>query len=57
MQKNLMLIKNLLKNINIIGNIKLNSYNNYLINEKNNYKKENKKLIKYFLKIIKKINS
>lgn len=49
--------KNLLKNINIIGNIKLNSYNNYLINEKNNYKKENKKLIKYFLKIIKKINS
>ena len=46
-----------MKNINIIGNIKLNSYNNYLINEKNNYKKENKKLIKYFLKIIKKINS
>ena len=48
--------KNLLKNINIIGNIKLNSYNDYLINEKNNYKKENKKLIKYFSKIIKKIN-
>ena len=49
--------KNLLENINIIGNVKLNSYNNYLINEKNNYKKENKKLIKYFLKIIRKINS
>ena len=49
--------KNLLENINIIGNVKLNSYNSYLINEKNNYKKENKKLIKYFSKIIKKINS
>lgn len=48
--------KNILKNINIIGNIKLNNYPDYLINEKNNYKKENKKLIKYFSKIIKKIN-
>ena len=49
--------KNLLENINIIWNVKLNSYNSCLINEKNNYKKENKKLIKYFSKIIKKINS
>ena len=49
--------KNILKNIRIIGNIKLNNYSDYLLNEKNNYKKENKKLIKYFLKIIKKINS
>lgn len=48
--------KNILKNIRIIGNIKLNNYSDYLLNEKNNYKKENKKLIKYFLKIIKKIN-
>lgn len=48
--------KNILKNINIIGNIKLNNYPDYLINEKNNYKKENKKLIKYFSKITKKIN-
>ena len=49
--------KNILKNINIIGNIKLNNYPDYLINEKNNYKKENKKLIKYFSKIIKKISA
>lgn len=49
--------KSILKNINIIGNIKLNKYPDYLINEKNNYKKENKELIKYFLKIIKKINA
>lgn len=48
--------KSILKNINIIGNIKLNKYPDYLINEKNNYKKENKELIKYFFKIIKKIN-
>lgn len=49
--------KNILKNINIIGNIKLNKYPDYLVNEKNNYKKENKELIKYFSKIIKKINA
>ena len=49
--------KSILKNINIIGNIKLNKYPDYLINEKNNYKKENKELIKYFFKIIKKINA
>ena len=48
--------KSILKNINIIGNIKLNKYPDYLNNEKNNYKKENKELIKYFSKIIKKIN-
>ena len=48
--------KSILKNINVIGNIKLNKYPDYLINEKNNYKKENKELIKYFFKIIKKIN-
>ena len=49
--------KNILENINIIGNIKLNKYPDYLVNEKNNYKKENKDLIKYFSKIIKKINA
>ena len=49
--------KSILKNINVIGNIKLNKYPDYLINEKNNYKKENKELIKYFSKIIKKINA
>ena len=49
--------KSILKNINIIGNIKLNKYPDYLNNEKNNYKKENKELIKYFSKIIKKINA
>ena len=40
--------KSILKNINVIGNIKLNKYPDYLVNEKNNYKKENKELIKYF---------
>ena len=49
--------KSILKNINVIGNIKLNKYPDYLVNEKNNYKKENKELIKYFSKIIKKINA
>ena len=49
--------KNILRNINVIGNIKLNNYPDYLLNEKNNYKKENKKLIKYFSKIMKKINA
>ena len=49
--------RKILKNIKIIGNIKLNNYPDYLINEKNGYKRENKKLIKYFLKITKKINA
>lgn len=49
--------KIILKNINVIGNVKLNNYPDYLSNEKNNYKKENKKLVKYFSKIIKKIDA
>ena len=49
--------RKILKNIKIIKNIKLNNYPDYLINEKNGYKRENKKLIKYFLKITKKINA
>ena len=47
--------KSILKNIKIIGDIKLNNFPDYLVNEKNNYKKENKKLIKFFEKIIVKI--
>ncbi len=47
--------KCILKNIKIIGYIKLNNFPDYLVNEKNNYKKENKKLIKFFEKIIVKI--
>ena len=47
--------KCILKNIKIIGDIKLNNFPDYLVNEKNNYKKENKKLIKFFEKIIVKI--
>ena len=47
--------KIIFKEFNIIGYIKLNNYCNYLINKNNNYKKENKKLIKQYLKIINKI--
>ena len=47
--------KNIFKEFNIIGKINLNNYCNYLINKNNNYKKENKKLIKQYLKIINKI--
>ena len=47
--------KNIFKEYKIIGNIKLNNYGNFLLNEKNNYKKENKKLKKQYLKIIKNI--
>ena len=50
------IIKNIFKQFNIIGEINLNNYCNYLINKKNNYKNENKKLIKQYLKIIKQIN-
>ena len=47
--------KNIFKEFNIIGKIKLNNYCNYLINKNNNYKKENKKIIRQYLKIINKI--
>ena len=47
--------KNIFKNYQIIGNIKLNNYADYLINKKNNYKKENKKLKRKYIKIIKKL--
>ena len=49
--------KNIFKEFKIIGNIKLNHYCDFLLNEKNNYKKENKKLKKEYLKIIKKIKN
>ena len=42
--------ENIFYKIKILGNIKLNNYCNFLLNKKNNYKKENKNL-----KIIKKI--
>ncbi len=48
--------KNIFKEFNIIGKINLNNYCDYLINKSNNYKKENKKLIKQYIKIISKIN-
>ena len=48
--------KNIFKEFNIIGKINLNNYCDYLINKNNNYKKENKKLIKQYLKIINKID-
>ena len=48
--------KNIYKKIKIIANIKLNNYPDYLINKKNNYKVENKKLEKCYLKIIRRIN-
>ena len=48
--------KNIYKKIKIISNIKLNNYPDYLLNKKNNYKNENKKLEKYYLKIIRRIN-
>lgn len=48
--------KNIFRKFKIIGNIKLNNYCDFLLNEKNNYKKENKKLKKIYLKIIKKLN-
>lgn len=47
--------KNIFNEFKIIGNIKLNNYPSFLENEKNNYKIENKKLIKEYLKIIQKI--
>ena len=50
------IIKNIFKQFNIIGEINLNNYCNYLINKNNNYKNENKKLIKQYLKIINQID-
>lgn len=48
--------KNIFKEFKIIGKIKLNNYCDFLLNEKNNYNFENKKLKKQYLKIIEKIN-
>lgn len=45
--------KNIFCEFKIIGNIKLNNYCDFLINQKNNYRKENKKLKKMYFKIIK----
>ena len=44
--------KNVFYEFKVIGNIKLNNYPNFLENEKNFYKRENKKLIKEYSKII-----
>ena len=48
--------KNIFNEFEIIGNIYLNNYCDFLLNKKNNYKKENKKLKKQYLKIIKQLN-
>lgn len=47
--------KNIFFEFRIIGNIPLNNYCDFSLNEKNNYKKENEKLKKQYLKIIKKM--
>lgn len=47
--------KNIFKEFKVIGNIKLNNYCDFLLNEKHNYKNENKKLKREYLKIIKSI--
>ena len=47
--------KNVFKEFKIIGKIKLNNYCDFLLNKKNNYNFENKKLKKIYLKIIEKI--
>ena len=52
---NIKIAKYIFKEFNLIGKIKLNNYCNYLINKENNYKKENNKLIKQYLKIVKKL--
>lgn len=48
--------KNILKKTKILGYIKFSNYCDYKINEKNNYDNENKKLKKYYLKILNKLN-
>lgn len=47
--------KNIFCDYKIIGNIKLNNYCDFALNKKNNYKKENNKLKKEYLKILNKI--
>ena len=47
--------KNIFKQYNIIGNIKLNIYADYLANKKNNYKKENNKLKRQYKNIIRNV--
>lgn len=47
--------KNLYKEFNIIGKIHFNNYCNFIINEKNNFKKENKKLKTMYNKIFNKL--
>ena len=47
----------LYKEFNIIGKISLNNYCNYSINKKNNFYKENKKLIKIYNSIFEKIKN
>ena len=50
------IIKNIFNKYKIVGNIKLNNFENISENKINNYKIENKILIKKYKKIIKKIN-
>ena len=52
---NIKIAKNIFKQFKIIGNIKLNNYSDFLLNKNNNYKKENDKLKRQYLKIINKI--
>ena len=47
--------RNVFGEFKIIGNIKLNNYPSFVENEKNNYKRENKKLMREYLKVIEKI--
>ena len=49
--------KNLYKEFNIIGKINFNNYCDFIINEKNNFKKENKKLKTIYNKIFNKIKT
>ena len=52
---NMEIAKKVFKEFKIVGIIKNSCYHNYILNEKNNYKKENKKLRKKYLRIMKKI--
>ena len=53
---NYKIAKNIFKKFKIIGKIRLNNYSNFLLNENNNYKIENIKLKKQYLKIIEKMD-
>lgn len=48
--------RNIFRKIKILGYIKFSNYCDYEINKKNNYENENKKLKKYYSKILNKLN-